>query len=105
MHSARHLVQRARCESGRSEIATTGRTHRLILQEMVQRFATARQLTRLQRCLRQHTELLQKRRRHSSPCTVMLGNPYFEKVIEPVLAQVREALGSSTSGRAEGSAP
>ena len=105
VQASRHLVQRARCECGRSEIATTGRTHRLILQEMVQRFATARQLTRLQRCLRQHPELLKKRRRHSSPCTVMLGNPYFAKVIEPVLAQAREAPGSPTSGRAEGSVP
>jgi putative transposase len=89
VNAARNHARRAGEAAGRSGGEAVGRRSRVkVLQELVERFATAKRMADLQRQVAADPGLLEPKRRHSSPGLVsMLSNPYFRAVVAPLRAQ------------------
>jgi transposase len=89
VNAARNHALRACSVPGRSGEQRAGRrsTRVKVLQELVERFATANRLAALRRQVARDPSLLEPKRRHSSPGLCMLGNPYFRTMLAPLRAQ------------------
>jgi len=89
VNAARNHALRACEASGRSGEQPAGRrsTRVKVLQDLVERFATAKRLADLRRQITGDPGLLSSKRRHSSPGLCMLSNPYFRTVLAPLRAQ------------------
>jgi len=89
VNAARNHALRACSVPGRSGEQRAGRrsTRVKVLQELVERFATANRLAALRRQVARDPSLLEPKRRYSSPGLCMLSNPYFRTVLAPIRAQ------------------
>ena len=89
VNAARNHALRACSVPGRSGEQRPGRriSRVKVLQELVERLATANRLAALRRQVARDPSLLEPKRRHSSPGLCMLGNPYFRTALAPLRAQ------------------
>jgi len=95
IHASRNHAARLQEHLGGSEVRAGRRyRHKLILERLVKRFATAKRLARLQQVL-----LSEQRRRDSTPCHWVLSNPYFDTVLKP-LKEAAEAAHAAQLSKA-----